>query len=349
MWPQFTIKSHSLAVLVPLVGGLLTLTMIPATRGQAGRTGALWLVVASGAWLFALQVAQAMQADRLTFASAGVGALIAALALRPPTVTDARKAARLFANLTVATSLMSVPISLSAGERQLQWLFTSAFVHPNIGGPILALAFAVSLFLYGRFRFVRISILALMVLSTGSVTSLIGVLVALVYFAIQGLSSVRLRAMFVLACASTPVLAGLVAIRGFGFNGRDVVWSQFLNLFSRNSLKGAGDLGIERALQSGALHWDHGHSQLIDTFGRLGLSGAVPSLALIGLGAVLGIRSWGAGACWASAIILAYQTMGATEYYGSWAMWNLPNWLLVVTLAGVASVKVARPRAPGEG
>ena len=66
-------------------------------------------------------------------------------------------------------------------------------------------------------------------------------------------------------------------------NGRIEIWNQFLGLWQENWLFGAGQTGIQEAVNSGDLpSWaNHGHNLVIDVLGRFGLMGAIALLSAL--------------------------------------------------------------------
>lgn len=170
--------------------------------------------------------------------------------------------------------------------------------YPNIQGQAGALLLVYGFARPGVRRAVFVAVGALTLLLTDSRTSYAAAAAGLVLLAVlpgwQGVAR-RWTPARVVALVLGVAMALRVAVKVVedpNLTGRIAVWPEFLSLWSRNPILGAGEQVIDEAVDAGSLPgWaDQGHNILIDTFVRYGVLGLVIALAFLGIGALVCVR-----------------------------------------------------------
>lgn len=227
------------------------------------------------------------------------------------------------------------PTGISAFERANYWLpladvfrlpgrWYGPFGHPNIASPL-----GVFLVVYGltRPRVRRIAFATsgvLVLLLTGTRSSLIAVAAGVVLLTALDRRVIRRRAygryLVLAGLVGALALAAFLIARNPILSGRTVVWPLYVELWRTSPVVGVGDPGIGLAIEAGRLpDWAvHGHNVLLDALTRYGILAAALIVGVLGLAAWITGRAALRSRPLGVALIATLLVGGLTETLFDW-------------------------------
>ena len=292
-------------------------------------------------WVMGM-LSSVVQRDPVDLTSLVAGPLLILLVLKRPPSRSVWMSGDAYAVSLLAVSLLA-QIQDVLGVREMReqfWIrlpffadffgpiprWEGPFSNPNIAGPVGAFLVVYGIWRSGVLRFVLVGSGALVVVIADSRTGFIAVLaplvVLLVVRSLRGLRTSGVPDWLTYGVFTAIAAASFLVVLRLdpSLNGRIEIWNQFLGLWQENWLFGAGQTGIQEAVNSGDLpSWaNHGHNLVIDVLGRFGLMGAIALLSAL---TFLTFLVWfdaksGQGA--ALSILVMFVAAGVTEDLIDW-------------------------------
>ncbi len=292
-------------------------------------------------WVIGI-LSSVVRRDPFDLTSLVVGPLLILLVLKRPPSRSVWMSGDAYAVSLLAVSLLA-QIQDVLGVREMReqfWIrlpfvadffgpiprWEGPFSNPNIAGPVGAFLVVYGFWRSGVLRVVLVGSGVLVVVMADSRTGFFAVLAPFVFLlAVRSLRGLRTlgvpRWVTYGVLTATAAASFLLVLRlDPSLNGRFEIWNQFLGLWQKNWLFGAGQIGIQEVVNGGDLpSWaNHGHNMVIDVLGRFGLVGAVALLSAL---TFLTLMVWfdaksGQGA--ALSILVMFVAAGVSEDLVDW-------------------------------
>lgn len=203
-------------------------------------------------------------------------------------------------------------------ELGIEFRWSGPFGHPNVAGPVMALALVYALSRSGIQRLALSLALGIGLVLSLSRTSILaaatGAMVVLIFSSFNGLKPISIRIRLIIAVLATSAIFAVAIAQDSSLDGRDSAYADYLRIWQRYPWFGAGEAGVRDYVSSGEIEHSHAHAHnlLIDSLARHGLVGAI--LLLVALISAL-MLSWSirSQAPWPLAIILTFLVIGLAE------------------------------------
>jgi len=301
-----------------------------------------------------------------------VGAALALIIIRPPSLLDARIGSTIFAYSVLVVGAVSIvgtllgiitinSANLSDGGSRLPWLnsligmdtrWSGPFGHSNLAGLLAASVVVIGGSVKGANRWLLVTGGTALLALTQSRTAILAAIAGLVVLSLSGNHFTdnrwRLRAAWVATAVLIVTAISYVVLFDPTFGGRTDAWRQFLGLWMRSPLAGVGEKGVLtfvadwRGSTSGdVVHHAHGHNLLIDGFARQGLIFGLLILSIVVSTGIAAGRALSSGERLSASLFAFIVIAGALETPFYWTYWDslLMPLILSILLSGAALVQ----------